>query len=86
MTNQKRRDESQPKSGRRLLEDRRHQKRWDGQERRTQAEDEQSAVLKLLMVCGFNQLTIYIEVITQPGIASQNGSNNDGYDHNNSNT
>jgi len=42
MTNQKRRDESQPKSGRRLLEDRRHQKRWDGQERRTQADRRKS--------------------------------------------
>ncbi len=42
MTNQKRRDESQPKSGRRLLEDRRYQKRWDGQERRTQADRRKS--------------------------------------------
>jgi len=28
----------------------------------------------------YNLLTIYIEVITQPGIAGQYGSDNDGYD------
>ncbi len=41
MTNQERRDESQPKSGRRLLEDRRYPKRWDGL-RRTQTDRRKS--------------------------------------------
>ncbi len=37
------------------------------------------------IVIGFNQLIIYVEVITQPGITSQYGSNEDGYDQNYSN-
>jgi len=42
MTHRERRDGNQSISGRRLLENRRNQKRWGGQERRTQTDRRQS--------------------------------------------